>query len=63
MGFDAARMETRGHKALFVSERDIRQGKYRLLFTAPDAIIDNRKHMRLCIPFLYTFSVLDYVIS
>ena len=33
----------RGHKALLFSERDISQGKYRLLFTAADAIIDSRK--------------------
>ena len=59
-----------GNKALLVSERDISQGKYRLLFSAPEAIVDSRKlmlaaslHTHVRILLSRTFSALDDVIS
>ena len=63
VGVGAARVGTRDHKVLLVSERDISQGKYKLLFTAPEAIVDSRKQTLAHHVEMLSFSVLDYVIS
>ena len=47
VGIGAARLGTWVHKTLLTSERDISQGKYRLLLTAHEAIVGSSRWKQL----------------